>query len=95
MYRKIPSTSLTYLYDILCRHFSLYSHIGNNKSKCIYYIYFREYEDAINLMCHVYEPNLSIGQHYINSKTWDLLLNVRFYDDNNIDCDCTTLNINL
>ncbi|XP_060863036.1 pickpocket protein 28-like [Metopolophium dirhodum] len=35
----------------------------------------REYEDSINLMCHVYEPNLNIGQHSISSKTWDLLLN--------------------
>lgn len=43
-----------------------------------YYIYFREYEDSVNLMCHVYEPNLNIGQHTINSKTWDLLINVRF-----------------
>lgn len=31
-------------------------------------------------MCHVYEPNLNTGQHSIKSKTWDLLLNVRFYD---------------
>ncbi|KAE9532798.1 hypothetical protein AGLY_009879, partial [Aphis glycines] len=35
----------------------------------------KEYEDSVNLMCHVYEPNLSIGQHTINSKTWDLVLN--------------------
>jgi len=47
------------------------------------YIYFREYEDSINLMCHLYEPNLNIGQHSINSKTWELLLNVRFYDNIN------------
>lgn len=37
-------------------------------------------------MCHVYEPNLNIGQHTINSKTWDLVLNVRFYDNINIHC---------
>jgi len=54
------------------------------------FIYFREYEDSINLMCHIYEPNLNIGQHSIKSKTWDLLLNVRFYDI----CDLGTYTLN-
>ncbi|XP_025196558.1 pickpocket protein 28-like [Melanaphis sacchari] len=35
----------------------------------------REYEDSINLICDDYKPNLNTGQRFINSKTWDLLLN--------------------
>jgi len=41
-------------------------------------VYFREYEDGINLLCRIYEPKLGVIQDHIDPKTWDLLLNVRY-----------------
>lgn len=43
----------------------------------INYIYFRGYEDGVNLLCRVYDPKLNVVQDKIDSKKWDLLLNVR------------------
>ncbi|VVC29438.1 Epithelial sodium channel, partial [Cinara cedri] len=34
-----------------------------------------EYEDGINLLCHIYEPNLAVNQKFINPNSWNLLIN--------------------